>query len=98
MDYYADNLFLHNGAPKWMNNKKYPFDIHGAAQGIITFSKASQRFPNYLKIAERILTWTIDNLYNKKNGQFWHQKTRWFTKKFTLTRWCNAWKIGRAHV
>ena len=91
LDYYADNLFLQNGAPKWMNNKKYPFDIHGAAQGIITFSKGSQRFPKKIKIAERILKWTTNNLYNKKNNQFWYQKTRWFTKRFTLIRWCNAW-------
>ncbi len=84
--FYADNLFLKNGAPKWMSDKEYPFDIHGAAQGIITFS----RHPAYHDLAEKILSWTIDNLYNPV-GYFYYQKRKWYTKKFTLMRWCNAW-------
>jgi len=91
LQYYTDNLFLKNGAPKWMNNKIFPHDIHGSAQGIITFSKASQTFPGYLTLAEKILTWTMQNLYSEKSGQFWYQKTGWYTKRFTLMRWCNAW-------
>lgn len=91
LKYYADNLFLKNGAPKWMNNKVFPHDIHGSAQGIITFSKASCMFPDNLEIAEKILSWTMKNLYSEKSGQFWYQKTRWYTKRFTLMRWCNAW-------
>jgi hypothetical protein len=26
-------------------------------------------------------------------GRFYHQKTRWYTKKFTQLRWCNAWMV-----
>jgi hypothetical protein len=91
LEYYAKHLFLSNGAPKWMNNKVYPFDIHGAAQGIITFSKASQKIPQYLEIAKKILVWTKTNLYSEKAKQFWYQKEHFFTKRFTLMRWCNAW-------
>lgn len=91
LDYYRDQLFLPNGAPKWMNNQVYPHDIHGAAQGIITFSKASRLNRNSLNQAEGILNWTMANLYNPQNGSFWYQKTHFFTKKFTLLRWCNAW-------
>jgi hypothetical protein len=91
LQYYADNLFLKSGAPKWMNNKIYPYDIHGSAQGTISFSKASKTFPDYLSLAENSLLWTMKNLYSEKTGQFWYQKTRWYTKRFTLMRWCNAW-------
>lgn len=91
LEYFAKNLFLSNGAPKWMNNKVYPFDIHGASQGIITFSKASQKIPQYLELAKKILIWTKANLYSKKTKQFWYQKEQLFTKRFTLMRWCNAW-------
>ncbi|WP_228856759.1 hypothetical protein [Desulfomarina profundi] len=91
LEFYENNLFCENGAPKWMNNRVTPYDIHGAAQGIITFSIASRFNSSSLKKAEQILTWTLKNLYNHKTGNFWYQKNKIYTKKFTLLRWCNAW-------
>ena len=38
--FYRDRLFETDGAPRFMHDRKYPFDIHGAAQGIITFALA----------------------------------------------------------
>ncbi|NOZ54611.1 MAG: hypothetical protein GXP08_16000 [Gammaproteobacteria bacterium] len=87
LEYYAKHLFNKNGSPKWMHNKDYPFDIHGAAQGIITFSPHMEKFPD---LANSIAAWAIDNMYTG-NGRFYYQKTRYYTKKFTLLRWCNAW-------
>lgn len=91
LNYYAENLFLSNGAPKWMNHRIYPHDIHGAAQGIITFSKASVVDSKWTETADRILAWTLENLYDEQKHEFWYQKTRWYTKRFSLMRWCNAW-------
>lgn len=85
LDYYRKNLFLSDGAPKWMNNQVYPMDVHGAAQGIITFSLSGD-----LALASRIADWAIKNLY-KADGNFAYQRTRFYTKRFTLMRWCNAW-------
>lgn len=85
LQYYRANLFLENGAPKWMNNQTYPLDIHGAAQGIITFS-----FARDLAMAEKIAQWTIQNLY-KGDGNFSYQKYWFYTNRFTDMRWCNAW-------
>ncbi len=83
--YYRQHLFLDNGAPKWMNNQTYPLDVHGAAQGIISFALAGD-----LEFAARIAQWTIDNLY-LGDGTFAYQKTRWLTKRFALVHWCNGW-------
>ncbi len=88
LQFYAEHLFMKNGAPKWMSQKEYPFDIHGAAQGIITFS----RYPEYHELAGKVLEWTLNNLYNQK-GYFYYQKRRFFTKRFTLMRWCNGWML-----
>lgn len=85
LDYYRSNLFLADGAPKWMNDKVYPFDVHGAAQGIITFALAGD-----LEFASNIAAWAIANLY-KGNGNFSYQRTRYYTKRFTLMHWCNGW-------
>ncbi|NKB24077.1 MAG: hypothetical protein GKR87_06825 [Kiritimatiellae bacterium] len=102
LEYYRDNLFLDTGAPKWMNDNRFPHDIHGAASGILAFSRAATYFENeavspqtskvdkYLTFANRIFKWTIENLYSSK-GYFYYQKNRFFTKRFCLMRWGNAW-------
>jgi hypothetical protein len=91
LKYYEENLFLENGAPKWENNKIYPLDVHGSAQGIITFIKASQFDKRYIQLAKKFANWAIDNMQNKKKGYFYYQKTKWFRKPFTLMRWSCGW-------
>ena len=91
LSYYARNLFTPDGAPKWMNTVVWPHDIHGAAQGIISFSKAAALYPEYENLARKICAWTLKHLYDTTSGFFWYQKTRFFTRRFTLMRWCNAW-------
>lgn len=89
--YYAEELFLPDGAPKWMNDRVYPHDIHGAAQGIISFTKPRAVALGLGPVADRVLTWTMNNLYNPGDGRFYYQRGRSLTKKFTLMRWCDAW-------
>lgn len=89
--FYHQALFTPDGAPKWMNDKTFPHDIHGAAQGIITFSKASKIDPAWKDRVLQILSWTLRNLYDKTTNEFFYQRTRLLTKKFTLLRWCQAW-------
>ncbi len=101
LEYYRNQLFFPDGAPRWMNNKTHPHDTHGAASGIMAFTRAAE----YWKISperdhafsrenaafsHNIMQWTLNNLYSNK-GFFYYQKTRMFTKKFCLMRWCNAW-------
>ena len=89
LEFYALNHFTAEGAPKWMHDKVYPYDIHGAAQGILTFSRHTNEYPNF---ATKIANWTIKNMYHPE-GRFYYQKTRWYKKKFTLLRWCNGWML-----
>ncbi len=100
--YYRDALFTPAGAPKWMNDKVFPHDIHGAASGILCFRRAAgfwqhqapqpdpQAAQEAQAMADRIQAWTLQNLYDGQ-GRFHYQKTRHLTKRFTLMRWCNAW-------
>ena len=91
LEYYNKNLFLNNGAPKFMSDQVYPFDIHGAAQGIITFCKAARFDEKYVRRACNIANWAMTNMQDQKEGCFYYQKRRLYTKKFTLMRWCNSW-------
>jgi len=87
LEFYAQHLFNENGSPRWMSDKDYPHDIHGAAQGVITFSRHLDKYP---ELAFKIAEWALSNLYSKE-GRFYYQQTPLMTKKFTLLRWCNAW-------
>lgn len=87
LEYYANHLFNNDGSPRWMNDKDYPHDIHGSAQGIITFSRHQTEYPG---LADKIASWAVENMYHKE-GRFYYQETRYFKKRFTLFRWCNAW-------
>ena len=88
--YYKKNLFTRDYAPKWMFDKIYPHDIHGVAQGIITFSKACRYSESYIDLAKNIANWGINNLYDN-NGNFFYQQGKFLKKRYTLMRWCQAW-------
>jgi rhamnogalacturonyl hydrolase YesR len=90
LEYYRDNLFTHGGAPRWRNDKEYPYDIHGAASGILCFTRAATREPSYWRSAQAVLNWTLEHLHDPR-GFFYYQRTKWFTKRFCLLRWSNAW-------
>lgn len=85
LSFYRYTLFEWSGAPNWDESNRYPKDIHAAAQGIITFSLAGDH-----SFARRILKWTCANLYDGE-GRFLYQKRRFYTKRMTLMRWCQAW-------
>ncbi len=87
LQFYADRLFNQDGSPRWMSDQDFPHDIHGAAQGILTFSR---HLDHYHELAGRILNWSRNRMWNS-DGRFYYQQTRYFRKRFTLMRWCNAW-------
>jgi hypothetical protein len=87
--FYAIRLFNPDGSPRWMSDRDYPHDIHGAAQGILTFGQPDNRrlFP---EVASRIMGWALSTMYDSE-GRFYYQETASYIKKFTFMRWCNAW-------
>jgi hypothetical protein len=91
IEYYRKFLFLDDGTPRWMNNATYPIDVHGSAQGIISFLKASEKYPEFAVFARTIAEWAVENMQNKKHGWFNYQKTRLFRKPYTLMHWSNGW-------
>ncbi len=91
LDYYKQKLFTADCAPKWMHDRTIPHDIHGAAQGMITLSRASESDPSHLDFASKILDWSLRNFYSCKESRFYYQKGNLWTKRFTLMRWSQAW-------
>jgi hypothetical protein len=85
LEFYRETLFEASGAPNWDETSAYPKDIHAAAEGIVLFSAAGDT-----AFASRIIDWTLSELY-AGDGRFHYQKRRFYTKRFTLMRWCQAW-------
>lgn len=85
LSFYKEMLFTDEGAPNWDEENQYPRDIHASAQGIITFSQAGDT-----EFARKILNWALDNLY-AGDGRFYYRKQKFYTKRFTLMRWCQSW-------
>ncbi len=85
--FYAENFFLENGTPKYCHDRIYPIDIHSPAQALMFFSGEGEQ---YRGLTEKVLNWTVSNMYNKK-GIFYFQKHRLWTNRITYMRWSQAW-------
>ena len=90
LEFYEKRLFTEDGAPRWMSDQTYPHDIHGAASALLCLTRAATRRPSYWLTTKRVLDWTLTHMYSRE-GRFFYQKSKWWTRKFTLMRWCNAW-------
>jgi len=85
--FYAENFFLQDGTPKYYHNRVYPIDIHAPAEAIVFFSSEGEQ---YRELTDRIVKWTLANMYDPK-GYFYFHKGRRFTNKISYMRWGQAW-------
>jgi hypothetical protein len=85
--FYRERLFAADGAPRWMHDREWPHDIHGAAQGILTFSRHLDSDDD---LVMKIIDWCLDNMHDDR-GFFYYQQRKHFTIKTHLLRWCNGW-------
>ncbi len=53
-----------------MNTRRYPYDVHGAAQGIISFTKAAEQAPEFLALARKIKTWALAHSVSTRFTRF----------------------------
>lgn len=91
LEFYRTRLFEPDGAPRFMYDRKYPIDIHGCAQGVLTFARAHARLGAGLDQSGKILHWTLSRMYDPSTGWFLYQKRRFFRTRVRLLRWCQAW-------
>lgn len=87
-DFYLNHFFLEDGTPKYYHNKTYPIDIHCPGQLLVTLSTLEKTQENQL-LAEKVMSWTIDNMQDKK-GYFYYQIKKGISSKISYMRWSNA--------
>lgn len=89
--YYEKHLFEADCAPRWMNDSKFPHDVHGSAQGIITFAKAAKLKKEYREVAMRIADWSLSNLFRPELHDFRYRRGKYLDYNYSLMHWCNGW-------
>ena len=90
MVYYRENMFLPDGAPKYYDNKTYPIDMHTTAQAVITLLAVGGSDSDR-ELAEKVLGWSMRNMYDEKDGIFYYQKGKIWTNRIPYIRWTQAW-------
>ena len=95
-NFYIKNFFLEDGTPKYYHNKTYPIDIHCPGQLIITLN-ALNYFSNYQELAERVVKWTLEHMFDKK-GYFYYQLKEGLSSKISYMRWSNAFMFNALSV
>ena len=91
IDFYERRLFEPDGAARFMSDRLYPVDIHGCAQGIITFSLQQRHLGTGAATATRVLEWTLGHMWDPASGWFYYQKRPRYRTRIRELRWCQGW-------
>jgi hypothetical protein len=91
IEFYERRLFEPDGAARFMSDRRYPIDIHGCAQGIITFSLQQRHLATGAATAARVLDWTLGHMWDPKSGWFYYQRRRGYRTSIRELRWCQGW-------
>jgi hypothetical protein len=91
IDFYEQHLFERDGAARFMSDRRYPIDIHGCAQGVITFSLQHRHTGTGAAVARRVLDWTLVNMWDPRSGWFYYQRRRGIRTSIRELRWCQGW-------
>lgn len=91
-NFYINNFFMEDGAPKYYHNRQYPIDIHCPGQLLITLNRL-HKFDDYKDLAEKVLNWTIKNMQSPK-GYFYYQLKEGISSKIPYMRWSNAFMFN----
>jgi hypothetical protein len=91
IEFYEQKLFEPDGAARFMSDRLYPIDIHGCAQGIITFSLRQRHRGTGEATAARVLGWTLGHMWDPSSGWFYYQRRRGYRTRIRELRWCQGW-------
>jgi hypothetical protein len=91
-EFYRNNFFREDGAPKYFHDRVYPIDIHSVAQSILTLSSFRDLDENNTKLANSVFKWTTTNMWDDR-GYFYYQVTPYYKNKISYMRWSQAWML-----
>ena len=91
-EFYRNNFFREDGAPKYFHNKTYPIDIHSVAQSIITLIELRDLDKTSVPLAFLVYRWAIAHMWDER-GYFYYRALPFCTIKIPYMRWSQAWML-----
>jgi hypothetical protein len=91
-EFYRDNFFREDGAPKYFHNRPYPIDVHSVAQSIITLLTFKDLGKDNVNLAYAVFKWAMSNMWDEQ-GFFYYQVLPYLTSKISYMRWSQAWML-----
>jgi hypothetical protein len=88
--YYKAELFEADGTAKYYHNNRYPLDMHSVAQAVFTLLRVGGTADD-LALAEKVIDWSLREMYIADKAQFYYQKQPGFSNKINYIRWTQAW-------
>jgi hypothetical protein len=92
LEFYATRLFGPAGEPYYYPERRHPYDIHSAAQGVLTFLQVRDRSPEFAERARAVGRWMVRTMLDPE-GFFYYQVRRGRTVKTPYMRWSQAWGV-----
>ena len=89
-EFWKEQMFLADGAPKYYPQNVYPIDAHSVAQAIITFLTFADVDTEARAWAEKVAAWGVDNMQSP-NGYFYYRINKRYKIRIPYMRWTQAW-------
>lgn len=99
LSFYLNNFFTPEGAPKLKPDQLHRIDVHSAAEAINCLFFLADYNERALPVAEQVLEWTLSNLYDSSENDFFYaiSKSRFTGKTYRseikYIRWSQAWML-----
>lgn len=90
--FYVERLFGPGGEPYYYPHRHYPYDIHSAAQGVVTLLELSDLIPGCRERARLVGRWMVGNMLDP-DGFFHYQVRRTHRVRIPYMRWSQAWGV-----
>jgi rhamnogalacturonyl hydrolase YesR len=89
-EYWKKTFFLEDGTPRYYDHKTLPLDIQCCSQAIDTLVLFSDRDPGSLALAQKVATWTIENMQDSTGYFYYRRYSNWLVNKTPTLHWGQA--------
>lgn len=89
-EYWKNNFFLSDGAPRYYDHKALPLDIQCASQAIDTLVFFHDYDPESLQLAIKVANWAMDNMQDRAGYFYYRRYSRWLVNKTPTLHWGQA--------
>jgi hypothetical protein len=89
---YCGTFFGSDGEPYYYSNRQYPYDVHSAAQAVITLCQLKDHVAEAGPLAERVGRYLVKH-FLAPDGHFLYQIRRTHRVSIPYMRWSQAWGV-----